>query len=127
MGESFLLGQTLANAGLVSYRRGDYQRAENLLTEAHQLLRERSGRRVGGELALLLGDTALAQGHFDRAAAHYTETLKVLEGTSYDWVLSDAQAGLGAVSYCTGNLEQAAVDTTEPAGEPGRSTCRCCS
>ena len=82
---------------------------KHLLTEAHQLLRERSGSVWVASSPLLLGDTALAQGHFDRAAAHYTETLKVLEGTSYDWVLSDAQAGLGAVSYCTGNLEQAAV------------------
>jgi predicted ATPase len=108
LGEPFLLGQTLANAGLVSYRRGDFAQAEHLLTEAHQLLRERSGSTWVASPPLLLGDTALAQGHFDQAAAHYTETLRVLEGTSYDWVLSDAQAGLGAVSYCTGNLKQAA-------------------
>jgi tetratricopeptide (TPR) repeat protein len=108
LGEPFLLGQTLANAGLVSYRRGDFAQAEHLLTEAHQLLRERSGSTWVASPPLLLGDTALAQGHFDQAAAHYTETLRVLEGTSYDWVMSDAQAGLGAVSYCTGNLKQAA-------------------
>jgi ATP/maltotriose-dependent transcriptional regulator MalT len=120
--DPFLLGVTLANAGLLSYRRGDFGQAENLLTEAHQLVRERSGSVWVASPPLLLGDTALAQGHFERAAAHYTETLTVLEGTSYDWILGDAQAGLGAVSYCTGNLKQAAIQyhqTLERAQEVG--------
>ena len=52
---------------------------------------------------------ALVQAHFDQAAARYAEALDIFRATDWDWGLVDVNAGLGGVSYCTGNLIQAAA------------------
>ena len=50
---------------------------------------------------------ALVQAHFDQAAALYAEALDIFQATDWDWGLVDVYAGLGGVSFCTGNLVQA--------------------
>jgi predicted ATPase/class 3 adenylate cyclase len=122
VGDVYLLGETLAHAGLLSYRRGEFARAEELLNEANRLLHGRGDGLWEGAPSLLLGDTALAQEQFESAARWYGESLDVLAGTGYDWILSDARAGLAAVSYCTGDLVLATtqyVQTLERAQEMG--------
>ena len=110
--DAVLVSAALSNAAFLCYRRGDYGRAEALASEALPLLRERSD--TWSAPLLILGDTALAQEHFDRAASYYQEAIDrfqaapryVAVGKRGD--LSDAQAGLAGVNYCTGNLVQAA-------------------
>jgi non-specific serine/threonine protein kinase len=108
-GDPHLVGEALANFGLVAYRQGDYGRAEELLLEAHDLLRDQVERSPDGTTLLILGDTALAQEQFARAAAWYAEALEHFEATRYPWGLSDARAGLGGVYFCLGDLAQAAT------------------
>ena len=57
---------------------------------------------------LMLGDIGLAQEQFDRAARRYQERL-ALEGLKGAWGPIDAQAGLAAVNFCTGNYVQSAL------------------
>ena len=109
LGDSSLIGEALTNAGHVAYRQGEYGRAEELLLEAHRLLRDRAERDPDGTTLLILGDTALAQEWFDRAASWYGKALEHFQATGYPWGLSDAQAGLGGVRFCLGNLERAAT------------------
>ena len=45
----------------------------------------------------------------DRAAAWYAEAIEKSKSIGNTWVMIDAQAGLGAVKVCTGNLAQAAA------------------
>ena len=81
-------------------------------SEALPLLRERAD--TWSAPLLILGDTALAQERFDQASRYYQEAIArfqaapryVAVGKRGD--LSDAQAGLAGVTYCTGNLVLAA-------------------
>ena len=109
LGDPVLIGDALTNAGYLAYRQGAYGQAEELLREAHELLRERVGSNWYGYPLLILGDTALAQEQFDQAAAWYAEAITMIETTDDAWCLSDAQAGLGGVKVCTGHLVQAAA------------------
>jgi tetratricopeptide (TPR) repeat protein len=99
----------LSSAGHMAYRQGEYGRAEELLLEAHELLRERKEHATDAITLLMLGDTALVQEQFDQAAARYEESIEKSESTRYSWSLIDALAGLGGVKVCTGNLVEAAV------------------
>ena len=74
------------------------------MLEAHGLLREGAERDTDGTALLMLGDTALAQEQFDRAAAWYEEAIEIFQTTDYPWGLTDARAGLGGVRFCTGIL-----------------------
>jgi tetratricopeptide (TPR) repeat protein len=109
LGDPTLIGDALTNAGYLAYRQGAYGRAEELLREAHELLRERVGSNWYGYPLLILGDTAMAQEQFDQAAGWYAEAITMIETTGDAWGLSDAQAGLGGVKVCTGHLVQAAA------------------
>ena len=57
----------------------------------------------------LLGDTALAREQFDLAAARYEEAIEVTQTVGTVWSAIDAQIGLAAVNYCTGNAMRAAA------------------
>lgn len=99
----------MCNAGLLISRHGEYGRAEALFSEARRLARAGADVELEGWANLWIGDMALVQAHFDQAAAHYAEALDIFRATDWDWGLVDVNAGLGGVSYCTGNLIQAAA------------------
>ena len=68
-----LIGQALAIAGFVSYRRGDFSRAEELFGDASRQLSELVGREpaaipIHTVTLLVLGDIAVAQEQFAQAA-----------------------------------------------------------
>lgn len=69
LGDPRLTGEVMSYSGFVSYRRGDYARAEDLLGEALRLLHGAGERADGAFAFLILGDIALAQEQFERAAA----------------------------------------------------------
>jgi tetratricopeptide (TPR) repeat protein len=74
------------------------------------------------DTALALADTALAQRQYDRAAARYTEAFEAARAVSALWTAIDAQTGLAAVHYCTGNRVQAVaryLNTLDQAQEAG--------
>jgi predicted ATPase/class 3 adenylate cyclase len=114
LGDPFLVAQVLSNAGFLSYRRGDYDLAETQLGEARQLLSGISDSvpdavRVSTVPFQLLGDTAMAREQFDLAAARYAEAIEVAQTVGTVWSAVDAQIGLAAVNYCTGNAVRAAA------------------
>ena len=120
LGDAVLVGHAMNYAALVSYRRREFDRAADLLHQAHRLLIGSSSAsfdNAQGAMALhALGDVALAQGQFDQAAIHYGEAIDLLHETRYAWGLSDAQAGLAGVHYCTGDFTQAAALYEESVG-----------
>jgi predicted ATPase/class 3 adenylate cyclase len=113
LGDPSLVAQALSSAGYLSYRRGDYGLAETQLDEARHLLSEIPDTmpnlvRLSAVPLQLLGDAALAQEHFARAATRYQATIEVTQRVGGLWSAVDAQLGLAAVNYCTGNAERAA-------------------
>ena len=108
LGDPVLTGEQLISTGHLAYRQGEYDGAEELLLEAHRLLREHADQDTDSVTLLILGDTSLAQEQFDRAAEWYAEAIEKSQSTGYPWILIDAQAGLGGVKACTGNVVQAA-------------------
>jgi non-specific serine/threonine protein kinase len=118
LGDPFLVGQALTISGLVTYRQGDYEQAEALLSEAHSRLVGLIDRGphvavVVGIALLLLGDTALAQEQFERAAAPYIRASELFRTIGDDWRLSDVQAGSGGLSFCQGDLVGAVAICTQ--------------
>jgi predicted ATPase len=118
LGDTFLIGQALTIAGFLASRQRDFQRAEALLHEARQLLSGLGDSFVhavgdAGIALLILADMSLTQGHLDKAAARYEESLRDLQAIGYDWEMSDVKAGLGGVSYCRGELVRATALYTE--------------
>jgi len=110
VGDPLLIGRAMTSAGLLSYRGGDYGRADDLLDEALRELRGLGGSVPEVGLTLRIrGDSALAQGKMDRAAASYEEAFEVLRSVGADWGAIDARAGLAGVNLCTGNPVQAAT------------------
>jgi hypothetical protein len=69
LGNQMLMGEALSNAGMLAYRQGAYERAEALLLEAHDLLRQHAESDWYGTPLAVLADTALVQERFDQAAA----------------------------------------------------------
>jgi predicted ATPase/DNA-binding CsgD family transcriptional regulator/DNA-binding XRE family transcriptional regulator len=109
VGDPFLVGQSLAFSGWLSYRAGEYRRADEQLTEARHLL---YGIRdpVRATLALIVsGDNAMAQEHFAQALRFYQQTIGLLQAGRYGWLLCDTQSGLAGAHYCLGDIRQAAV------------------
>ncbi len=106
------IGESLVNLGVLSYRRGEYGQAEERLEEAIDLLRETSRTDPATVLSmvralLILGDTALVQEQFERAAARYTEALDHSSATGMDWGMTDIQAGLAGATFCRGDMSRA--------------------
>ncbi len=127
LGSPLLLGRALTTAGLLAYRRCEYDQAEALLEEACRVQRGLADSvpdpilRLGVAL-LQRGDTALAQEQFDRAARRYEEALAQFAPTHNYWGPLDAQTGLAGVSYCTGNRTRAVrlyVDVLNRARDAG--------
>jgi predicted ATPase/transcriptional regulator with XRE-family HTH domain len=113
LGDPQLVGGALHMAGLLSYRRGEYGEAEELLGAARRVLgglgdSVPDARRDEGLALLVLGHTALAQEQFDRAARRYEESLARFQA-GFLWGPIDAMTGLAAVHYCTGDLARAAA------------------
>jgi predicted ATPase/DNA-binding CsgD family transcriptional regulator len=114
LGEPFLVGQAQTIAGLVAYRGGAYGQADALLDDAYQSL---SGVATSGPHAvvvmglsrLLRGDSALAQEQFLRAGEPYAHASELFRSIGDEWRLSDVQAGRGGLSFCMGDLAQAAT------------------
>jgi tetratricopeptide (TPR) repeat protein len=110
LGEPILVGEALTYSSVLAYRRREFARAEALLDEARRTL----GGRVDREQDALpffftLGDFALAQGQFDRAAKLYEEGINNFRSAGNDWAMRDMQAGLAAVSFWTGDLPRSAA------------------
>ena len=108
-----LIGDALAYAALICYRRGAFARADALLDEALTLLRDRAHIAPGALIIQLPGDVALAQERFDTAEQRYREAIDQLHAPGYSWGLSNAQAGLAGVKYCTGDVGLATALYTE--------------
>jgi predicted ATPase len=108
------VGQALTVAGFLAYRQGAHDRAEALATEAHSRLSD-LGDTVPGAIAdtgyalLVLGCNVLVQEQFDRAASWVEAALDRFQRADNDWGMSDAQATLAGIRYCTGDLLQAAA------------------
>jgi tetratricopeptide (TPR) repeat protein len=114
LGDPLLVGRAVHIAGLLAYRQGEYGQAEELLDEAHRLLRELDDREPdavwdAGLALLVLGDIAMAQKQFKRAGRRYQESLACYQAGSYLWGAIDARAGLAGVNYCAGDLARAAA------------------
>jgi ATP/maltotriose-dependent transcriptional regulator MalT len=110
LGQPTLVGEALTYASVLAYRRRKFARAEELLDEARRML----GRGAEHEQDVLpffftLGDFALAQGQFDRAARQYEEAIEHFRSVGNDWGVRDMQAGLAAAKYWTGDLPRAAA------------------
>jgi predicted ATPase len=114
LGDPLLIGEALTIAGLLTYRRREYGRAEVLLEEGFRYL-SRLGDRVPGALpdaafALsILGSIHLAQEQFDQAVKRYEAALHLFQSAGHDWGISETHASLGAVSYRIGDFARAAV------------------
>jgi non-specific serine/threonine protein kinase len=113
LGDPFLVGEALAYTGYLSYRQGDYALADRLLDEGLRSLRHVPQSAHGAFALLILGDTALVQEHFERAALSYREAIDRFRESDYAWGLSDAQAGLAGVRFCIGDVAGAANDYRE--------------
>jgi predicted ATPase len=103
-GDLLTIGNALTNAGLLASRFGEFGQAEVFFVEAEQ-----TGRAIGHvELErwaqLWVGDMALVQGNYERAALHYEIVLAYFEATDWSWGLADVNAGLGGVHYGSGDL-----------------------
>jgi tetratricopeptide (TPR) repeat protein len=111
LGDPFLIGGALGFAGHLSYRRGEYGESEALLNEALRLLCKFDDRVPDAEEAialLALGDTAMAQGQFGRAAGRSEAALERHQAGGYLWGPIDARIGLAGANYCMGNTLEAA-------------------
>jgi non-specific serine/threonine protein kinase len=114
LGDPLLIGEALTFAGLVRYRQGEYAAAEEKLEAASPSLQRLAGQQaeavpIAGVALLISGDIALAQGQLARAEQRYVEASARLRAVDDAWRLGDAQAGLGGVSYCGGDLARAAT------------------
>jgi tetratricopeptide (TPR) repeat protein len=112
--DSFLLGEALTYAAAVALRRGHYEQVEELVAEAHGRLGSLAGSLpeaipVIGLGLLGLAAASIMQDQFDRAAIRMQGAIDHFRAADSAWGLSDAQAGLAAIRYCTGDLPAAAT------------------
>jgi ATP/maltotriose-dependent transcriptional regulator MalT len=112
--DPLLVGQALTIAGFLAYRLGEYSRAEDLLNDGYRRLNQLGNRMPGaradtGFALLILGSTALVQEQFERAERWNAASLECFQEDGNDWGIGEAQASLGASSYCTGHPGQAAA------------------
>jgi predicted ATPase/transcriptional regulator with XRE-family HTH domain len=109
LGDAILVGEALTYSAFLTYRRREFARAEDQLDEARRTLGGQADSEQGVMPFFLLGDLALVQGQFARAARHYEEGIALFRLAGNDWGVRDMQAGLAAVRYWTGEFPQAAV------------------
>jgi non-specific serine/threonine protein kinase len=108
------VGQALTIAGLLAHRLGEQHRAEDLATEAYDRLSELDERVPGaiqdtGYALLLLACIALVQEQFDPAERWCITALDCFQRAGNDWGMSEAQATLGGIRYCLGDIPRAAA------------------
>ena len=104
-----LVSEAISYSAFLSFRRGDYARAEELLEEAHRLLGGRASTAQGVFPLFDLGDVALAQGQFERAARRYHEAIEQVQSAGYEWGLRDNRGGTRRRHVWTGDLPRAAA------------------
>ena len=109
LGDAFLIGQSLAFSGWLSYRLSDYRRADEQLAKARHLLQNIADPVRATLVLIVSGDNALVQERFGQARLHYEQTTALLRAGGYAWILADAQSGLAGAHYCLGNIRQAAI------------------
>jgi predicted ATPase/class 3 adenylate cyclase len=114
LGDPLLIGEALIYSGQVAYRRGDYDQAEELAAEAYDRLSQMTDSvpdaiPVVGFVLLAHGAIATMQEQFDRAAVWLQQAIDHFQTADSAWGLSDAQAGLAAVRYFTGDIPAAAA------------------
>jgi predicted ATPase len=107
VGDPFLIGQAVAFVGWLSYRRGEYQRAEERIAEALRLLDGIPDPVRATPALLIAGDTAMVQEHFAQALPHYQRIIDLNQTAGFGWILCDAESGLAGVYYCLGDVQQA--------------------
>ncbi len=107
VGDPFLIGQAVAFVGWLSYRRGEYQRAEERVAEALRLLDGIPDQVRATPTLLIAGDTAMVQEHFAQALPHYQRIIDLNQTAGFVWIVCDAESGLGGVYYCLGDVHQA--------------------
>ncbi|MGH2613971.1 MAG: hypothetical protein ACRDJC_01930, partial [Thermomicrobiales bacterium] len=116
LGDPALVGEALTYAAFLSYRRGNYRRAEERFAMGDRLLREQAPSASEAQAPFghwFLGDVALAQGKFSQAAGRYETALGPLREARSAYGLSDAQAGLAGAHLCAGDVARAAALYTE--------------
>ena len=99
---------------MVALRRGHYEQVEELVAEAHGCLGTLAGSLpeaipVIGLGLLGLAAASIMQEQFDRAAIRMRGAIDHFRAVDSAWGLSDAQAGLAAIRYCTGDIPAAAT------------------
>jgi predicted ATPase/DNA-binding XRE family transcriptional regulator len=110
VGDPTLIGEAMTFSAFLAFRRQEFARAEALLDEARRTLGEAPFLILGGVVPFLtLGDIALAQRQFSRAATQYEEAIERFRTSGSEWGLRDMQAGLAATLYLTGDCAGAAV------------------
>ena len=106
------VGQALTVAGFLAYRQGAYDRAEALATEAHSRLSE-----LGDTCPVPLRTRVMRSSFSDATPSSRSSSTRLraagggrprrLQRAGNDWGMSDAQATLAGIRYCTGDLPQA--------------------
>lgn len=109
LGDAFLIGQSLAFSGWLSYRSSGYRRADEQLAKARHLLQNIADPVRATLVLIVSGDNALVQERFGQARLHYEQTTALLRAGRYAWILADAQSGLAGAHYCLANIRQAAI------------------
>jgi predicted ATPase len=107
--DTYLTAEALINVGMLAYRRGEYAPAEARPSEALRTLQGTAKADPAAVLQivrafLILGDTALVQERFGRAAELYEEARARSPETGLDW-------GVSAISR-PGSLEPAIAAAT---------------
>jgi predicted ATPase/class 3 adenylate cyclase len=118
LGDPALIGEALTYSAFLAYRHRAFARAEELLAEARQTLGGGSESvpgalpfvTLGGVVPLFhIGDLALVQGQFARAATEYAKGITLFRSADSESGMRDMQAGLAAVRFLTGDMPQAAA------------------
>jgi predicted ATPase/DNA-binding CsgD family transcriptional regulator len=102
------LARALMLRGEVAYSLGDLERAITIEEEAAAHFRQAGASRWIGMTVCILGNFAVAQRQFAKAACHYRESFRTLiDSTDVVWLFKPL-AGLAAVAVEHGDVEMAA-------------------
>jgi tetratricopeptide (TPR) repeat protein len=107
VGDTWMLGWTLAVWGTMARLQGDLVEARQKMTESHRMFLEHAGVLDVGWSALRLGAVARDEGDYNEATDRYTEgrSLLVIAGDSLG--VAHADAGLGAMGWLAGDHDYA--------------------
>jgi len=85
--------------GLVASRRGDYQRAAQMLEFSHQIAADAGLKNLSAHSLMSLGALARDQGAYSQARVYLTESLTIYRALDYSWGIVNALRLLGYVTY----------------------------